>query len=122
MIDDASSRALARFVEHDTTEENLRLLGTYLERGGRPVDFYTDKHSMFTVNRPAPHAEDEAWEEELTQIGRALRGLGIVWIPAHSPQAKGRIERFFGTAQDRLVKGSRRGAVRDLEEVRPLPG
>jgi len=117
MIDDASSRALARFVEHDTTEENLRLLGTYLERGGRPVDFYTDKHSMFTVNRPARHAEDEAWEEELTQIGRALRELGIGWIPAHSPQAKGRIERFFGTAQDRLVKGMRKAGVRTLEEA-----
>src|SRR2546425_1047658 len=117
MIDDASSRALARFVEHDTTEENLRLLGTYLERGGRPVDFYTDKHSMFTVNRPARHAEDEAWEEELTQIGRALRELGIGWIPAHSPQAKGRIERFFGTAQDRLVKGMRKAGVRTWEEA-----
>src|SRR3989442_14905969 len=121
MIDDASSRALARFVEHDTTEENLRLLGTYLERGGRPVDFYTDKHSMFTVNRPARHAEDEAWEEELTQIGRALRELGSGWIPAHSPQAKGRIERFFGTAQDRLGKGARKGGVRPQEKTNRYP-
>ncbi len=117
MIDDANSRALARFVEHDTTEENLHLLWTYLERWGRPVEFYTDKDSMFTVNRPAPHAEDEAWEEELTQIGRALRELGVGWIPAHSPQAKGRVERFFGTAQDRLVKGMRKAGVRTLLEA-----
>lgn len=117
MIDDATSRALARFVEHDTTEENLRLLRTYLERWGRPVEFYTDKDSMFTVNRPAQHAADEAWEEELTQIGRALRELGVGWIPAHSPQAKGRIERFFGTAQDRLVKGMRKAGVRTLPEA-----
>ncbi len=117
MIDDATSRALARFVEHDTTEENLRLLRTYLERWGRPVEFYTDKDSMFTVNRPAQHAADEAWEEEWTQIGRALRELGVGWIPAHSPQAKGRIERFFGTAQDRLVKGMRKAGVRTLPEA-----
>lgn len=117
MIDDASSRALARFVDHDTAEENLRLLRTYLERWGRPVEFYTDKDSMFRVNQPAPHAEDEAWEEELTQIGRALRELGVGWIPAHSPQAKGRIERFFGTAQDRLVKGMRKAGVRTLLEA-----
>jgi len=117
MLDDASSRALARFEAHDTTEANLRLLGTYLERWGRPVEFYTDKDSMFTVNHPVRHAEDEAWEEELTQIGRALRELGIGWIPAHSPQAKGRIERFFGTAQDRLVKGMRKAGVRTCEEA-----
>jgi len=114
MIDDASSRALGRFVEHDTTEENLRLLRTYLECWGRPGEFYTDKDSMFTVNRPARRAEDEAWADEWTQIGRALRELGIGWIPAHSPQAKGRIERFFGTAQDRLVKGMRKSGVRTL--------
>ncbi len=88
MIDDATSRALARFVEHDTTEENLKLLWTYLERFGRPVEFYTDKDSMFCVNQLKRHDEDEAWEEALTQIGRALKELGIGWIPAHSPQAK----------------------------------
>jgi hypothetical protein len=114
LVDDATSRALARFGEHDTTAENFRLLQTYLERRGRPVDFYTDKDSLFTVNRPVRQAEDEAWPEALTQIGRALRELGIGWIPAHSPQAKGRIERFFGTAQDRLVKGMRQAGVRTL--------
>ena len=96
MIDDASSLACGRFVRQDTTEENLRVLWEYLERWGRPVEFYTDKDSMFTVNRPVAVAADEAVPEELTQIGRALRELGIGWIAAHSPQAKGRIERFFG--------------------------
>ncbi len=110
MIDDATSRALARFVERDSTEDNLKLLWTYLERFGRPVEFYTDKDSMFCVNRPKRHDEDEAWEAPCTQIGRALQELGIGWIPAHSAQAKGRIERFFGTAQDRLVKGRIAGA------------
>src|SRR5207248_4916791 len=98
MIDDATSQAYARFARHDSTEENLRVLWGYVERWGRPVEFYTDKSSLFTVNTPQPEAADEAVEEELTQIGRALRELGIGWIAAHSPQAKGRIERFFGTA------------------------
>ena len=114
MIDDASSQAYARFVAQDTTAENLRVLWSYLEGWGRPVEFYTDKSSLFTVNGPKPAAADEAVEEELTQIGRGLRELGIGWIPAHSPQAKGRIERFFGTAQDRLVKGLRLAGARTL--------
>jgi len=117
MIDDATSRAWAHFAEQDTTAENLGLLASYLERWGRPVEFYTDKHSMFTVNRPACKAQDEAWPEAGTQIGRALRELGIGWIAAHSPQAKGRIERFFGTAQDRLVKGLRKAGAKTREEA-----
>jgi len=117
MIDDATSQAYARFVGHDSTEENLRVLWEYLKRWGRPVEFYTDKSSLFTVNAPAPEAADEAVEEELTQIGRALQELGIGWIAAHSPQAKGRIERFFGTAQDRLVKGLRLAKAASLEEA-----
>ena len=115
MIDDATSQAYARFVEQDSTEENLRVLWGYLERWGRPVEFYTDKSSLFTVNRPVVEATDEAVKQEWTQIGRALRELGIGWMAAHSPQAKGRIERFFGTAQDRLVKGLRLAGADSLE-------
>ncbi|MGD0223751.1 MAG: ISNCY family transposase [Terriglobia bacterium] len=117
MIDDATSQAYGRFVEQDSTEENLRVLWGYLQRWGRPVDFYTDKSSLFTVNRPAVEAADEAVKEEWTQIGRALRELGIGWIAAHSPQAKGRVERFFGTAQDRLVKGLRLAKACSREEA-----
>jgi transposase len=117
MIDDATSQAHARFARQDSTEENLRVLWRYVERWGRPLEFYTDKSSLFTVNRPPVEAADEAVKEELTQIGRALRELGIGWIAAHSPQAKGRIERFFGTAQDRLVKGLRLAQVSSLEEA-----
>jgi transposase len=115
MIDDASSQAYGRFVRQDSTAENLRVLWNYLERWGRPVEFYTDKNSLFTVNGPKAEAADEAVEEELRQIGRGLRELGIGWIPAHSPQAKGRIERFWGTAQDRLVKGLRLAGAGTLE-------
>jgi hypothetical protein len=117
MIDDASSRAWARFAEHDTTEENLRLLWAYLERYGRPLHFYTDRNSLFTVNWGGKREEGEAGEAASTQIGRALWELEIGWIAARSPEAKGRIERFFGTAQDRLVKGLRVAGARTLEEA-----
>lgn len=117
MLDDATSRGLGRFAEHDTTEENFLLLESYLKRWGRPGAFYTDKAGMFRVNRPVREAADEAWPEALTQIGRALKELGTGWIAAHSPQAKGRIERFFGTAQDRLVKGLRKAGAHTLAEA-----
>jgi len=116
MIDDATSRVYARFALHDSTEENLRTLWGYLERYGRPQDFYTDKASLF-VTSPRKNDPEERAEHAPTEIGRALRQLGIGRIAAHSPQAKGRIERFFGTAQDRLVLGMRKAQVNSLEQA-----
>jgi Integrase core domain/Homeodomain-like domain len=106
MIDDATSELTARFVGHDSSEENLRLLRRYVEQHGRPLSVYTDRASLFQIAPRAIHHRD-APEQQLTQIGRTLEELNIEWIPAHSPQAKGRIERAFQTAQDRLVKGLR---------------
>lgn len=112
VIDDASSRLWARLVEHDTTEENLRTLGGWLQRYGRPLAHYTDKHSIFRHRSGAAAiAEQLRGEQALSQFGRALRELGIEWIAAHSPQAKGRIERLFGTLQDRLVKELRLAGI-----------
>lgn len=119
MIDDATSRLFARFVRRDTSEENMRLLWSYLEGWGRPLAFYTDKAGMFQVAVKSKRQEQreglDRQQMPPTQIARALGELGIVWIPAHSPQAKGRIERQFLTAQDRLVKGMRVAGVRSLE-------
>jgi len=121
MIDDATSRVHARFAWHDSTEENMRTLWTYLERHGRPVACYTDKASLFRTEekrrRDHPGQELDARQMPPTQIGRALRELGIAWIPAHSPQAKGRVERSFRTAQDRLVKGLRHAGITTLEQA-----
>jgi hypothetical protein len=112
---------LARFVRHDSTEENMRLLWSYLEKYGRPLAFYTDKASLFQTaekhKRDEPGVEKDPVQMPPTQIGRALMELGIAWIAAHSPQAKGRVERNFGTAQDRLVKGMRVAGVRTLEQA-----
>jgi DNA-binding Lrp family transcriptional regulator len=116
MLDDATSRGLARFVRHDSTEENMRLMWKYLERWGRSLGYYADKASLF-YNTPKANHHKDAPEPGPTQIGRALQELGIELIAAHSPQAKGRIERFFGTAQDRLVKGLRKAGARGLEEA-----
>jgi len=121
MIDDASSRLFARFVRHDSSEENRLLLRSYLERQGRPLAFYTDKAGMFQVAVKTKRQEQREGLDRQpmppTQIARALGELGIVWIPAHSPQAKGRVERQFLTAQDRLVKGMRVAGVRTLKEA-----
>jgi hypothetical protein len=122
MIDDATSRLWARFALHDSTEENMNLLETYLRRHGRPTAFYTDQASLFRTapktarnERNLPRQERELLPP--TQIERGLRELGIVWIAAHSPQAKGRIERSFETAQDRLVKDLRMAGVETLEQA-----
>ena len=121
MIDDATSRLCARFVRHDSTEENMRLLWDYVEKFGRPVAFYTDKASLFQTaekrKRDEPGVEKDPVEMPPTQIGRGLRELGINWIAAHSPQAKGRVERNFLTAQDRLVKGMRVAGVKTIEQA-----
>jgi DNA-binding Lrp family transcriptional regulator len=122
MIDDASSRVHARFVMHDSTQENMRLLWSYLERYGRPVGFYTDKASLFQTATKIARDQKELPRDEReplppTQIGRALAELNIVWIAAHSPQAKGRVERSFQTAQDRLVKGLRVAGAGTLEQA-----
>jgi transposase len=114
MIDDATSQLTARLVRHDSTEENLEQLRRYVEQHGRPVAVYTDKASLFQIAPRASHHRD-APEEQLSQIGRALKELNIEWIAAHSPQAKGRIERSFKTAQDRLVKGLRGVGAKDQE-------
>ena len=116
LIDDATSWSWGRFVERDATPQNMGVLWEYLEKNGRMVDVYTDRDSMFTVT---PHTGDSDEQrvaaDRLTQLGRSLRELGIGWMAAYSPQAKGRIERSFLTAQDRLVKQLRLAKVTNLE-------
>jgi hypothetical protein len=93
LIEDATSELTARFVAHDSTEENMRLLKTYLETNGRPAAFYTDKASLFQTAPKIARDQNELARDEReplppTQIGRALRELGIVWTAAHSPHRR----------------------------------
>jgi transposase len=127
LIDDATSRMWGRFTEHDTTEENLRTLEGWLRRYGRPVAEYTDKNSIFQKAGLPALPEQLRGAPLRTQFGRALHELGIEWIAAHSPQAKGRIERLFATLQDRLVKELRLAGIDSIAganhflEIRFLP-
>lgn len=92
------------------------VLEEYLRRFGRPLEFYTDKASIFHTT---PKKNHPVREEPLppTQIGRALQELGIGWIAAHSPQAKGRVKGSFDTAHNRLVKLMRAEGVTTLEQA-----
>jgi hypothetical protein len=87
MIDDATSELTACFARHDSTEENMRLRWSYLERHGRPVAFYTDKASLLLTTEKRLRDRPDVWVDPVhlppTQIGRALRELGIGWIAAH---------------------------------------
>jgi transposase len=112
MIDDATSRVLARFYSAGTVHTHMDLLRRWLRLYGRPVALYTDRHSIFE-----PHEKGQALADAETQFGRSLRELDIELIRAHSPQAKGRVERSFGTAQDRWVKELRLAEASTLEQA-----
>jgi hypothetical protein len=86
---------------------------------GLPLALYTDRHSTFVSEpgRPPTLSEQLRGQEPKTQMGRALEALGVRWVPAGSPQAKGRSERAWGTLQDRLVSELRRAGASTLEEA-----
>jgi hypothetical protein len=99
-VDDATSRLMhLRFVETESTFDYFVAARTYLQRYGKPIAFYSDKHATFRVNKVGATGGDG-----MTQFGRALHELNIDIICANVPQAKGRVERANGTLQDRLVK------------------
>jgi len=117
LIDDATSRIRGRFAEHDTTAENFRALQGWLRRWGRPRAVYTDRGSIFQPAGPKRIEDELHGTPARTQFGRALAELGIEWIPAYSPQAKGRIERLFETLQDRLVKEMRLAGIDTIADA-----
>ncbi len=117
-VDDATGRITAgRFVEAETTEAYQEILEEHLKRYGRPLALYVDKHAIFRTSR-----ENSCAKERETHFGRVLRELDIELICAHSPQAKGRVERANGTLQDRLIKEMRLKGINNREEAnRYLP-
>src|SRR5258708_16888358 len=94
-------------------------LERYIKKHGRPLAYYTDKAAIFQTAEKTKRDGSRLGKsrEELppTQIGRALQELGTAWIAAHTPQAKGRVERGCLTAQDRVVKGLRVAGVTTLD-------
>ena len=116
MQDDASGKILAaRFFPSETSQGYFHLLQSLLRRFGIPVAFYGDRSGVFVRNDDRwSLAEQLAGKRQPTQFGRALQQLGITFIAAQSPQAKGRIERLWGVLQDRLTSELRLAAACDL--------
>lgn len=117
-IDDATGKIYGRFFNYEGTLPAMGGLKRYIQRNGVPGQVYLDKHSTYRNNRKYNYTN---WpfrdEDELTQFERACRQLGIEVIHAHSPQAKGRVERLFKTLQDRLVKEMRLLGIKACEEA-----
>ena len=107
-MDDATSRLVAcRFAAAETAEAYMEATRAHFVAHGRPVAYYSDRYGVFRVNKKGK-------EDELTQFSRALKTLDIAALHAHSPQAKGRVERANRTLQDRLVKEMRLRGIGDL--------
>ncbi|MGO4579608.1 ISNCY family transposase [Cupriavidus sp. 2TAF22] len=112
-VDDATSRIMElRFTHSEATFTYFAATRAYLERHGKPVAFYSDKASVFRVNKPNATGGDGH-----TQFSRALFELNIEGICANSSQAKGRVERTHLTLQDRLVKELRLRAISTMEDA-----
>lgn len=118
-IDDATGALMhLRFVRSESTESYFAALADYLHEHGLPVAFYSDKHSVFRVNKKEVRSG-----HGMTQFGRALSELNVEILCANSSQAKGRVERANRTLQDRLVKELRLAGISDMEAGNAfLPG
>ncbi|MDN5513387.1 MAG: ISNCY family transposase, partial [Acinetobacter sp.] len=111
-IDDATGKLLhLRFCEAETTFDYMLSTRAYIEQYGKPLAFYSDKHSVFRVNQKSSQ------DSKITQFGRILNELNIDIIFANSPQAKGRVERANRTLQDRLIKEMRLEAISSIAEA-----
>jgi transposase len=119
-IDDATGNVpYALFQEHEDNRGYFLLLQGIVERYGIPLALYHDRHTIFEVPENELESVEEQLEGEkkLTQFGRLLKELGITSISANSPQAKGRIERLWGTFQNRLVSELRLAQAKTMEEA-----
>jgi hypothetical protein len=120
MVDDATGATMALMGEQETTDLAMRLLWRWIERYGIPKALYTDKKNVFLTKRQPTIEEQLAGEEPMTAFGKACKKLGVEIVPAHSPQAKGRVERSNGVYQDRLVKELRLHGVTTIEGANKL--
>jgi transposase len=115
-VDDATGRLMQLwFAASETTFAYFAGVEAYITRHGKPLAFYSDKYGVFRVNQPCtlPNSPSTG----LTQFGRAMKELSIELICAHSPQAKGRVERANQTLQDRLVKELRLRGISSIEDA-----
>jgi len=114
-IDDATGNTFGQFHDYEGTIPAMESFRSYARKYGLPQSVYLDQHSTYKVTSQAK--EEEREQMLMSQFERALRELGVKVIHANSPQAKGRVERLFGTLQDRLVKEMRLRGIRTKEEA-----
>jgi len=115
-IDDATGEPFGKFYPYEGTLPAMDSFKRYLEKHGIPVSLYLDKHSTYKVNQKRTIEDELNGTDPLSQFARAAKELGVNVIHADSPQAKGRIERLFGTFQDRLIKEMRLKGIKSIEE------
>lgn len=117
-IDDATGKIFCMFYVYEGTIPALDIMKRYIKRYGIPHSVYLDKHSTYKSTGKLSIEDELAGKQvPLSQYGRALKELGINIIHANSPQAKGRVERLFGTLQDRLIKEMRLENIVSMEEA-----
>jgi len=116
-IDDATNEVFGRFYDHEGTRPAMASFKRYAKKHGLPLSVYLDRHSTYKNNKKFTPWEDIEGKELMTQFERALGELGVNVIHAYSPQAKGRVERLFGTLQDRLVKEMRLRNIKTIAEA-----
>jgi hypothetical protein len=115
-IDDATSELYARFYEYEGTLPAMDGFKRYIKRYGLPQSVYLDRHATYKSTAKQTIEEELNDIAPLSHFEKSLAELGVEVIHAYSPQAKGRIERVFGTLQDRLVKEMRLACVKSIEE------
>lgn len=120
MVDDATGTTLSMLAEEETTAAAMLLLWRWVEQYGVPKALYTDKKSVFVTGREPTLEEELAGEEPLTAFGMACKKLDIKIIRAHSPQAKGRVERKHRVYQDRFVKELALRKIHSIDEANKL--
>ena len=118
VLDDATSQIYyAQLVEEESTRTGMAALREVIEQHGLCCSIYSDRASHFWVTT---HAGQRVESERLTQVGRALKQLGIRLIPAYSPQARGRMERNYRTWQGRLPQELRRAHIQTVTQANPF--
>jgi hypothetical protein len=115
-IDDATGDTFGGFYDHEGTMPAMDSFKRYIRKRGLPLKIYLDKHSTYKSTAKATIEEQLEGVEPLSEFERALKELGVEVSHAHSPQAKGRIERLFRTFQDRVIKEMRLRGIKTIEE------
>ncbi len=122
MVDDAQGTTLSLLAAEETSFAAMALLWRWIERYGVPQSLYTDKKNVYVIDEKTRARAADSGEEVWTHFGWACKQLGIEIITAHSPEAKGRVERNHGIYQDRLVKELRLAGINTIATANEFLG